>query len=98
MPPSPPCMAKLYRGPEGADTTIEVLLGTLRKDGPERWLMRKLQRYTVTIPRREALRLLGQGDLEEVIPGLFVQVGDTLYDPNLGLLPEGADSGTLLLV
>ncbi|MBK1718605.1 CRISPR-associated helicase Cas3' [Thiocystis violacea] len=88
----------LYPGPDGAGATIDVLLRTLRKDGPERWLMRKLQRYTVNIPRREALRLMGQGDLEEVIPGLFVQVSDTLYDARLGLLPEGADSGAILMV
>lgn len=88
----------LYRGPDGADTRIERLLDTLRKDGPERWLMRKLQRYTVNIHRREALRLMNQGALEEVMPGLFVQVGDTLYDSTLGLLPEGADPGAILMV
>ena len=88
----------LYRGPDGQDTRIDKLLATLRKQGPERWLMRKLQRYTVTIARREALRLMDQGDLEETIPGLFVQVSDTLYHPSLGLLPEGADPGALLMV
>jgi CRISPR-associated endonuclease/helicase Cas3 len=62
----------------------------LRKQGPERWLMRKLQRYTVTIHRREAHKLLSQGDIEEIIPGLYVQVSDWLYDNDLGLLLDDA--------
>ncbi|MGF1614670.1 MAG: CRISPR-associated helicase Cas3' [Gammaproteobacteria bacterium] len=78
-----------YRGPDGADDTIDQLLGTLRKHGPERWLMRRLQRYTVNLHRHEVMRLLTQGDVEEVIPGLFVQVGDWLYHPHLGLNCDG---------
>jgi CRISPR-associated endonuclease/helicase Cas3 len=80
----------LYRGSDGTDTTIDTLLGALRKDGPERWLMRKLQRYTVTVRRGEAQQLLAQGDIEEVIPGLFAQASDCLYDPVLGLVTDGA--------
>jgi CRISPR-associated endonuclease/helicase Cas3 len=78
-----------YHGTDGADDTIDELLNTLKKHGPERWLMRKLQRYTVNVHRREALKLLTQGDVEETIPGLFVQVGDWLYHPDLGLNIEG---------
>ncbi len=78
-----------YRGPEAADDTVDMLLNTLRKDGPQRWLMRKLQRYTVNVHRREALKLLEQGDIEEAMPGLFIQVSDWLYDPDLGLNPNG---------
>jgi CRISPR-associated endonuclease/helicase Cas3 len=67
-------------------------LNTLNKQGPERWLMRKLQRYTVTIHRREAMKLLAQGDIKEIIPGLYVQVSDWLYDPDLGLNLDGMPS------
>ncbi len=87
-----------YRGPDGTDDTCDGLLGRLRKDGTERWLMRKLQRYTVNIHRRDALRLLGQGDIEEVIPGLFAQTSDILYHPELGLLTDGAEPGAVLMV
>jgi CRISPR-associated endonuclease/helicase Cas3 len=80
----------LYRGPDNADTTVETLLGTLRRDGPERWLMRKLQRYTVNCHRQDALRLLQEGAIEEVMPGLFAQASDCLYDPVLGLVTDGA--------
>lgn len=78
----------LYRGPDGGDSTVDILLASLRKDGPERWLMRKLQRYTVNIHRRDAMRLMGRGDIEEVVPGLFAQVNSLLYHPMLGFLPE----------
>lgn len=77
-----------YRGPDGTDTRVDALIAGLRKQGPERWLMRSLQRYIVTVPRHEALRLLAQGDVQEIVPGLFVQVSDWLYHPVLGLMPE----------
>ncbi len=78
-----------YRGADGNDNTIGMLLNTMGKQGSERWLMRKLQRYTVTIHRREIMRLLAQGDVEEAIPGLYVQVSDWLYDHDLGLNLDG---------
>ncbi|WP_437556208.1 CRISPR-associated helicase Cas3' [Acidithiobacillus sulfuriphilus] len=78
-----------YLGKDGLDDSIGKWLNTLRKDGPNRWLMRKLQRYTVNLHRIQALQLLRQGDIEEIMPGLFVQVSDWLYDPTLGLNPEG---------
>lgn len=76
----------LYQG-EGSE--VEKWIATLRKDGPERWLMRKLQRYTVSIHRRDAEKLLRQGDIEEAIPGLYVQISDWLYHPDLGFNPDG---------
>jgi CRISPR-associated endonuclease/helicase Cas3 len=87
-----------YLGPNGDDETLDILLGQLRKDGPERWLMRKLQRYSVNIHQREALRLQTQGDIEELLPGLFVQSSDVLYHPELGLLPADTDIASPLIV
>ena len=75
----------LYRGPDGLDETVDKLLGKLAKDGPERWLMRSLQRYTVSLPKALAERLHGQGDLQLAIPGLYVQANDLMYDPQTGL-------------
>ncbi len=75
-----------YHGLQDDDKTVDQQLAQLRKDGPQRWLMRALQRHTVSIPHRDALHLLAQGDIEELIPGLFVQVNDLLYHPELGLL------------
>jgi CRISPR-associated endonuclease/helicase Cas3 len=73
-----------YAGYEG----IDALLCKLENDGPERWLMRKLQRCAVTVRRRIAERLLTTGDVREVQPGCFVQRNDLLYDPVLGLLDD----------
>jgi CRISPR-associated endonuclease/helicase Cas3 len=54
--------------------------------------MRKLQRYSVTIYRHDADRLLRLGDIRcvERCPGLSVQASDTLYDAKLGLLTDSA--------
>ncbi len=73
----------------GVGSEAEKWIETLRKEGPQRWLMRKLQRYTVNIYRRDAMRLVGQGDIEEAMPGLYVQVNDWLYHPDLGFNPDG---------
>lgn len=78
-----------YRGLNNDNDDVEKWINTLKKNGPDRWLMRKLQRYTVNIPRRDAMRLLVQGDIEEWIPGQYLQVGDYLYDSQLGLIIEG---------
>jgi CRISPR-associated endonuclease/helicase Cas3 len=71
------------------DAEVRTLLGRLRKTGPERWLLRKLQRYIVNVPEPEAQRLLAQQDVEELIPGLFAQTSDWLYHPILGLVTDG---------
>jgi CRISPR-associated endonuclease/helicase Cas3 len=78
-----------YCGECGRDDSVSVLLKKLKTDGPKRWLMRKLQRYTVTVHHREIMKLLSQGDIEEAMPGLYVQVSDWLYHPDLGLNPDG---------
>jgi CRISPR-associated endonuclease/helicase Cas3 len=60
----------------------------LRQLGPERWLLRKLQRYVVNLPRRQHQELLRNADIQEIHPGLFVQTHDRLYDMRLGLLGD----------
>ena len=65
---------------------LDKLLLTLASKGPERWLMRKLQRYTVSIHKRVADKMLAQGSLTLPMPGLYVQQdADGLYHPLLGL-------------
>jgi len=68
------------------DKDFEVLLATLRKDGVQRWLLRKLQRYSVNLPGRQFDQLHRHGDLEEVLPDIFVLMSDAQYDECLGLL------------
>ena len=62
------------------------LLGRLQKAGPERWLMRKLQRYTVSLPEYQFRKLQAQGDIFEIYSGIFAQTADMLYHPQLGVL------------
>jgi CRISPR-associated endonuclease/helicase Cas3 len=78
-----------YRGQDGQDQTIEELLGMLKSKGPGRWLMRKLQRYSVTLYERDVLRMVVQGDVTELFPGLYLQVSDVLYDAIFGVNVDG---------
>jgi CRISPR-associated endonuclease/helicase Cas3 len=76
------------------DDSIGMWLNTLKKNGPDRWLLRRLQRYGVTIYRTDLQRLLDQGDVEPLggdFPGLYVQStnNDTLYDRVLGIAVDG---------
>ncbi|MBW7903078.1 MAG: CRISPR-associated endonuclease Cas3'' [Rhodocyclaceae bacterium] len=86
------------------DEVIDMWLHTLRRNGPERWLLHKLQRYGVTIYRNDLQRLLEQGDVEPLagdLPGLYVQSAgnDLLYDKVLGINADGApgDPGSFVL-
>lgn len=78
------------RYPQHRDA-VEQLLGILAAEGPQRGLMRKLQRYTVSLREKVALQMLDEGSLKTtVVPGLYVQTGvDGLYDEHLGLYVEG---------
>ena len=68
---------------------IDKLLGILVAEGPQRWLMRKLQRYTVSIPQRQADKMLARGDLSLPMPGLYVLAdADNLYSDILGLVGD----------
>ena len=68
---------------------IEKWLAILATQGPQRWLMRKLQRYTVSIPQRQANKMLARGDLSLPVPGLYVLAdADNLYSDILGLVGD----------
>ena len=82
-----------YRS-SNAKEDIDALIGMLERDGPSRWLMRKLQRYGVTIYRHQLDRLMKSGDVRElpICPGLYVQIEgwDGFYDSLLGANVDGA--------
>lgn len=75
-----------------------VLIGRLQKEGPERWLMRKLQRYVVSLPDYQFKKLLGNGDVREVYPDMFSQTADALYHPELGVLLDDTNLDPSALV
>lgn len=58
----------------------EKWLARLKNQGPDRWLMRKLQRYSVSIPKSLFQKLLASNDVAEVYPGVYAQNADGLYD------------------
>ena len=66
----------------------EMLIGLLKKKGPERWLMRKLQRYVVNLPVYVHNKLHNEGAISEVHPGIFVQESGAMYHPDLGFCPD----------
>ena len=66
----------------------EKFIGLLKKKGPERWLMRKLQRYVVNLPRYIHTKLRNEGAIAEVHPGIFVQEYGAMYHDNLGFCAD----------
>jgi CRISPR-associated endonuclease/helicase Cas3 len=66
----------------------DELLHLLEEHGPERWLLRKLQRSVVNLPRYLHSRLLSEGAIREIHPGIFMQGHGALYHPELGFCPD----------
>lgn len=64
------------------------LINQLKYAGASRDLMRKLQRYTVTVRKLAKDHLLKMGDIRELpnLSGVYEQTTVGLYDPKLGLL------------
>lgn len=82
-----------YQSPHATED-INTLIDVLERDGPSRWLMRKLQRYGVTIYQHQVRRLTDAGDIREVpaCPGLYVQkeAWGGFYDPIMGARVDSA--------
>lgn len=68
----------------------EDLLGVLAKSEPERWLLRRLQRYVVNLPRMIHASLLKTDAILEQKPGLFVQSHPNFYDDDYGFRPDAS--------
>lgn len=73
-----------YRKDGELESPVGAWLGALEKDGRQTGLYRKLQRYTVSVPRRIFEQMLKRGDVEERA-GLWLAL-DLLYDQRLGLI------------
>lgn len=70
----------------------DKLIGQLIKNGPERWLMRKLQRHVVNVPRYVLEKLIQSGKIEKPFEdrGIFIQSTIGCYDHVIGLCCDGA--------
>ncbi|MBU1723062.1 MAG: CRISPR-associated helicase Cas3' [Gammaproteobacteria bacterium] len=66
------------------------LIAQLKAIGPKRDLMRRLQRYTVTLRERDKNRLVQAGDIRELanLSGVYEQITPGLYDGKFGLLVD----------
>jgi CRISPR-associated endonuclease/helicase Cas3 len=64
------------------------LIELLRHSGPDRWLLRKLQRFSVSLPLHVFNQLIQNGDVVEVYEGYFAQAFDGLYHAQTGLLGD----------
>jgi len=71
------------------DAASERLIALLERKGPERWLMRKLQRYTVNVSEFWFGKMKARGDVREVQSGIYTLASPVLYHPDFGLLLEG---------
>lgn len=63
-------------------------IADLEKIGPERWLLRKLQRYVVNLPRYLHQKLLERGEIREIHPGIFIQGHNAMYDDEIGFCAD----------
>lgn len=61
------------------------LVDELRMLGPKRMIMRRLQRFTVNVPRGTIGELLRKGFVEEMHPGVYVQTLASVYSELFGL-------------
>jgi len=64
----------------------EKLLDLLQNKGPERWLMRRLQRYSVNIYNHEFNAMLSSGRLQELHPYIYAITTAGDYSSQTGLL------------
>lgn len=70
-------------GEEGA-----ILVEQITRLKPERWLLRKAQRYVVNLPKYLHRHLRAEGAIREVHAGIYVQAHPGFYDESLGFCPD----------
>ena len=67
-----------------------ALVQHLKRRGPDRFVMRRLQRFTVSLPCHQVNALLAAGEIEEILPSLFA-AKPGLYDKEIGLRTDGRE-------
>jgi CRISPR-associated endonuclease/helicase Cas3 len=72
-----------YRGHDQDESPVHEWLRLLEADGSQRWIYRRLQRYTVGLPKRVVERLVPPGYVRAVA-GQYL-LSDSLYDPVVGV-------------
>lgn len=75
---------------KGKNKSSFELIELLKRKGPDRWIMRKLQRFIVNVPLNLFYKLQNEGHIEDVF-GCWVQSSTGLYKPGYGLLADVKD-------
>ncbi len=71
---------------------VEQILDSLDPYQSGSLLVRKLQRYIVTIPKAIHQKLLASGRIQEIPgTGIYKQTVDSLYDSTIGFLADAQD-------
>jgi CRISPR-associated endonuclease/helicase Cas3 len=78
-----------YHSPAPDARPAGPLIERLRRGEADRWLLRALQRYVVTARRRQVQSWQEHGDVQELLPGLFLLIDESRYDRRRGLLADG---------
>jgi len=63
----------------------DKLIDLLKARGPDRQILRQLQRYTVNVYNDSFSQMFNQGAVEEVYSGIFALVSDSEYSDRIGL-------------
>ncbi|MBF0218184.1 MAG: CRISPR-associated helicase Cas3' [Gammaproteobacteria bacterium] len=79
-----------YRSEEGKESPIYAWLAQLEQDSSQKWIYRKLQRYSVTLPEKWAIRLLADSAIE-------IRAGQRLLLESYYDAKWGVNLGDLLL-
>ena len=64
------------------------LITELEKRQPDRYLMRKLQRYIVNLPRYLHDKLISEGSIRLIHEGICVQGHSAMYDEQIGFCSD----------
>lgn len=64
----------------------DKLIDQLKWKGPDRWLLRRLQRYSVNVFNDIFYQMLKRGSLEEIQPNIFATTSSSEYSNEIGLL------------
>jgi CRISPR-associated endonuclease/helicase Cas3 len=75
----------LVRYKKGGELIDALKKANISNKGFEINMLRKLQRYAVTIYANQFIQLRNSGSLEEIIPGVFALNNDVWYDDRIGL-------------
>jgi CRISPR-associated endonuclease/helicase Cas3 len=90
-------LVPLHRLLEGHEP-LEPLIAQLARGDTDRWLLRSVQRYVVTIRRRQLDEMLATGAVTSLASGLYLLDDEFRYDTRFGLLPSNRplDASTMV--